>query len=56
MSFWIAFLMFMCYGFAVALGRAAKDDGLAWGWQLLVALPFEVGAYLILASQVGLHW
>ena len=56
MSIWIAVAMFVCYGFGVRLEDAAQAAGFRWWVRCLVGLPFMVGAYFILSTQVGLHW
>lgn len=56
MNFFIAFGMFFCYGIGCAVTAAGREVKLNPWLTMLLALPFEVGAYFILASQVGLHF
>lgn len=55
MSIWVLMAAFICYSIGDAIIRGAREADAPWLVAWAFGVPFEIGAYVIVASQVGLH-
>lgn len=55
MSIWWLAAAFLVYSFGIGVERGAREDSGSFLVGCLCAIPFEIAAYLIVGSQVGLH-